>query len=149
MDADQIAALRAQAKSTGGDWISLTEVGDWFAGTVADPSHQTVKTEYGETEELLVEGVTINDQEQGEGVMTLRLSRHKLRVDLGTLAENTPGPGWSVFVTYTGLKTSKNGRDYHNYNIAANPPDDAQVVTKKAMAKLAEVGATADADIPF
>ena len=80
MDADQIAALRAQAKSTGGDWISLTEVGDWFAGTVADPSHQTITTEYGETEELLVEGVTINDQEQGEGVMTLRLSRHKLRV---------------------------------------------------------------------
>jgi hypothetical protein len=52
-------------------------------------------------------------------------------------------------VTYSGLKTSKNGRDYHNYNIAANPPDDAQVVTDKATANLAEVGATADADIPF
>jgi len=149
MDADQIAALRAQAKSTGGDWIGLTEVGDWFAGTVADPSHHTITTEYGETEELLVKGVTINDQEQGEGVMTLRLSRHKLRVDLGTEAENPPAPGWSVFVTYTGLKTSKNGRDYHNYDIAKNPPNDAEVVTKKAMAKLAEVAATADEDIPF
>lgn len=144
MDADTIATLRAQAKSSGGDWIGLSEVGDWFAGTVADPAHQTITTEYGDTEELLVENVTVNDAPQG-GTLTFRLSRKVLRDELGSDADEAPGPGWSVYVVYRGAKRSQNGREYHNYDIAKKAPD-LEAVAKTAKTKAA---AKTDDEIPF
>jgi hypothetical protein len=151
MDADAIATLRAQAKATGGgDWIGLSDVGDWFAGTVADPSHHTVETPYGETEELLVENVTINDVPQGDQVMTFRLSNYVLKVELGTESDETPQAGWSVYVVYRGTKTSnKSGREYKAFDIAKKSPDleAAQATAKK---KASPKAAKADGDdIPF
>lgn len=148
MDADAIALLRAQAKSTGGDWIGLQEVGDWFAGTVADPSHQTVTTDFGDTEELLVENVTINDVPQGDGTLTFRLSRSVLRAELGSDADDAPGPGWSVYVVYRGPRRGQSGREYHNYDIAKKGPElEAVAATAKAKSK---PKAKADGDdIPF
>lgn len=144
MDADAIAALRAQAKGSGGDWIGLSEVGDWFAGTVTDPAHQTITTDYGDTEELLLEGVTINDAPQG-GTLTFRLSRKVLRDELGSDAEEPPGPGWSVYVVYRGAKRSQNGREYHNYDIAKKGPElEAVAATAKSKAKKA-----GDDEIPY
>ena len=146
MDADAIAALRAQAKATrSGDWIGLQEVGDWFAGTVADPSHHTVETPYGETEELLVQNVTINDVPQGDEVMTFRLSNFVPKVELGAQSEETPGPGYSVYVVYRGIKTSnKSGREYKDFDIVKKAPDlDAVAAVAKSKAK-----ADGD-DIPF
>jgi hypothetical protein len=144
MDADAIAALRAQARTTGGSWIGLQEVGDWFAGTVTDPSHQVTVTEYGETEELMVSSVTLNDQPQ-EGTFTFRLSRSVLRAELGTEADDdVVGPGWSVYVVYRGQRRGKSGRDYHAYDIAKKAPDlDAVAAVAKSKAK-----ADGD-DIPF
>lgn len=145
MDADAIALLRAQAKSSGGDWIGLQEVGDWFAGTVADPAHQTVTTDFGETEELLVENVTINDVPQGEGTLTFRLSRKVLKDELASDADDAPGPGTKVYVVYRGARRSQNGREYHNYDVAKQSPDldgVKKVAKKKAAAKT-------DDDIPF
>lgn len=148
MDADAIALLRAQAKSTGGDWIGLQEVGDWFAGTVADPSHQTVTTDFGDTEELLVENVTINDVPQGDGTLTFRLSRSVLRAELGSDADDAPGPGWSVYVVYRGPRRGQSGREYHNYDIAKKGRElEAVAATAKAKSK---PKAKADGDdIPF
>jgi len=149
MDADTIAALRAQAKSTGGDWIGLQEVGDWFAGTVADPAHQMIETEYGDTEELLVENVTINDVPQGDGVLTFRLSRSVLRAELGSNADDAPGPGTKVYVVYRGPRRGQSGREYHNYDIAKAGADlaAAQATAKK---KASPKAAKADGDdIPF
>ena len=148
MDADAIALLRAQAKSSGGDWIGLQEVGDWFAGTVADPSHQTVTTDFGDTEELLVEGVTINDVPQGDGTLTFRLSRKVLKDELGSDADDAPGPGWSVYVVYRGARRSANGREYHNYDVAKKGPElEAVAAVAKSKAK---PKAKADGDdIPF
>ena len=147
MDADAIALLRAQATNDGGDWIGLPNVGDWFAGRVADPAHQTVTTDFGETEELLVEDVTINDQEQA-GTMTFRLSRSVLQRELGSDADEAPGPGWSVLVTYKGLKRGQSGREYHSYSVQKAAPDlaaAASVAKSKAKPK-----AKADGDdIPF
>jgi hypothetical protein len=148
MNADAIAALRAQAKATGGgDWIGLQEVGDWFAGTVADPSHHTVETPYGETEELLVENVTVNDVRQGDEVMTFRLSNYVLKAELGTDSDETPEAGWSVYVVYRGTKTSnKTGREYKAFDIAKKAPD------LEAVAAVAKTKAKAKADpddIPF
>lgn len=146
MDADAIALLRAQAKGTGGDWIGLQEVGDWFAGTVADPAHQTVTTDYGDTEELLVENVTINDVPQGDGTLTFRLSRSVLRAELGSDADEAPGPGWSVYVVYRGPRRGQSGREYHNYDIAKKGPElEAVAKTAKAKSKKAADGD----DIPF
>ena len=147
MDADAIAALRAQAKGSGGDWIGLSEVGDWFAGTVADPSHQTVTTDFGDTEELLVENVTINDVPQGDGTLTFRLSRSVLRAELGSDAEQAPGPGWSVYVVYRGPRRGQSGREYHNYDIAKKGPElEAVAATAKAKSKAKKAG---DDEIPF
>jgi hypothetical protein len=149
MDADAIALLRAQAKSSGGDWIGLQEVGDWFAGTVADPSHQTVTTDFGDTEELLVENVTINDVPQGDGTLTFRLSRKVLKDELGSDADEAPDAGWSVYVVYRGARRSANGREYHNYDVAKKAPDleAAQATAKK---KSSPKAAKADGDdIPF
>jgi len=147
MDADAIAALRAQARSTGGDWIGLQEVGDWFAGTVADPSHQTVTTDFGDTEELLVENVTINDVPQGDGTLTFRLSRSVLRAELGSDADQAPGPGWSVYVVYRGPRRGQSGREYHNYDIAKKGPElEAVAATAKAKSKAKKAG---DDEIPF
>ena len=151
MDADAIATLKAQAKATGGgDWIGLSEVGDWFAGTVADPSHHTVETPYGETEELLVENVTLNDVPQGDEVMTFRLSNYVLKVELGAESDETPEPGWSVYVVYRGTKTSpKSGREYKAFDIAKKAPD-LEDVAKAAKAK-SKPKAKADGgdEIPF
>ena len=148
MDADAIAALRAQAKSSGGDWIGLSEVGDWFAGTVADPSHQTITTDYGDTEELLVENVTINDVHQGDGPLTFRLSRKVLKDELGSDADDAPGSGWSVYVVYRGARRSANGREYHNYDVAKKGPElEAVAATAKAKAKPKK--SDQDSDIPF
>jgi hypothetical protein len=149
MDADAIAALRAEAKATGGgDWIGLQDVGDWFAGTVADPSHHTVETPYGPTEELLVEDVTINDVPQGDQVMTFRLSNYVVKVELGTEAEETPEPGWSVYVVHRGMKTSaKSGREYKDFTIVKKGPSiEGAVKVAKAKAAKASGG---DEDIPF
>jgi len=148
MDADAIAALRAQAKSSGGDWIGLSEVGDWFAGTVADPSHQTITTDFGDTEELLVEDVTINDVHQGDGPLTFRLSRKVLKEELGSDSDEAPGSGWSVYVVYRGSRRSANGREYHNYDVAKNGPElEAVAATAKAKAKPKK--SDQDSDIPF
>jgi len=147
MDADAIAALRAQAKGSGGDWIGLSEVGDWFAGTVADPAHQTITTDYGDTEELLVENVTINDVPQGDGTLTFRLSRSVLKAELGSDADEAPGPGWSVYVVYRGARRSANGREYHNYDVAKQAPE-LEAVAKVAKTK-AKKAAAGDEDIPF
>jgi len=147
MDADAIAALRAQAKGSGGDWIGLSEVGDWFAGTVADPAHQTITTDYGDTEELLVENVTINDVPQGDGTLTFRLSRKVLKDELGSDADEAPGPGWSVYVVYRGARRSANGREYHNYDVAKQAPE-LEAVAKVAKTK-AKKAAAGDEDIPF
>lgn len=146
MDADAIAALRAQAKDAAGDWIGLPNVGDWFAGQVADPSHQTVTTDFGDTEELLVEDVTINDQEQA-GVMTFRLSRSVLQRELGSDAEEAPGPGWQVLVTYKGLKRGQSGREYHSYSVQKAAPE-LEAVAKVAKKKSGAAKAGSD-DIPF
>jgi hypothetical protein len=147
MDADTIATLRAQARSVGGgDWIGLQEVGDWFAGTVADPAHHVVETPYGEAEELLVESVTLNDQPQGDGVLTFRLSNYVLKQELGSDADDAPCPGTGVYVVYRGVRTSgKSGRQYKAFDIAKQPPglDEAKKVAKKKAAK------ADDADIPF
>ena len=150
MDADTIALLKQQAKSTGGDWIGLSEVGDWFAGTVADPAHQTITTEYGETEELLVENVTINDVPQGDGVLTFRLSRSVLRAELGSDADKAPGPGTKVYVVYRGPRRGQSGREYHNYDIA-KADADLEAVQATAKKKTDKGGAKAggDEDIPF
>lgn len=147
MDADTIATLKAQAKSSGGDWIGLQEVGDWFAGTVSDPSHQTIETEYGETEELRVESVTLNDVPQGDGVLTFRLSRSVLRAELGSDADGAPGPGSKVYVVYRGPRRGQSGREYHNYDIA-KAGADLEGVTKVAKSK-AKKAAAGDEDIPF
>ena len=147
MDADAIAALRAQAKGSGGDWIGLSEVGDWFAGTVADPAHQTVTTDFGDTEELLVENVTINDVPQGDGTLTFRLSRSVLKAELGSDADEPPGPGWSVYVVYRGPRRGQSGREYHNYDIAKKGPE-LEAVAKVAKAK-AKKAAEGDDEIPF
>jgi len=147
MDADAIAALRARAKGSGGDWIGLSEVGDWFAGTVADPAHQTITTDYGDTEELLVENVTINDVPQGDGTLTFRLSRKVLKDELGSDADEAPGPGWSVYVVYRGARRSANGREYHNYDVAKQAPE-LEAVAKVAKTK-AKKAAAGDEDIPF
>ena len=151
MDADTIAALKAQAKSTGGDWIGLSEVGDWFAGTVADPAHQTVTTDFGDTEELLVENVTINDVPQGDGVLTFRLSRSVLRAELGSDADDAPGPGTKVYVVYRGPRRGQSGREYHNYDIAKAGADlaAAQATAKKKSAPKGGAKAGGDEDIPF
>lgn len=149
MDADAIATLRAQAKSSGGSWIGLQEVGDWFAGTVADPSHQTIETEYGETEELIVESVTLNDVPQGEGALTFRLSRSVLRAELGSDSDDAPGAGTKVYVVYRGPRRGQSGREYHNYDIAKADADLEAVqatAKKKSTAKAAKAD---DADIPF
>jgi hypothetical protein len=148
MDADAIAALRAQATNDSGDWIGLPNVGDWFAGRVADPSHQTVTTDFGETEELLVEDVTINDQEQA-GTMTFRLSRSVLQRELGSDAEEVPGPGWAVLVTYKGLKRGQSGREYHSYSVRKAAPDlEAVAATAKAKSK-PKAKADGGDEIPF
>jgi hypothetical protein len=149
MDADTIALLKQQARSTGGDWIGLQEIGDWFAGTVADPAHQTVTTDFGDTEELLVENVTINDVPQGDGTLTFRLSRSVLRAELGSDADNPPGPGTKVYVVYRGPRRGQSGREYHNYDIAKADADLEAVqatAKKKSTAKAAKAD---DADIPF
>jgi hypothetical protein len=147
MDADAIATLRAQAKSSGGSWIGLQEVGDWFAGTVADPSHQTIETEYGETEELIVESVTLNDVPQGEGALTFRLSRSVLRAELGSDSDDAPGAGTKVYVVYRGPRRGQSGREYHNYDIAKQAPGvEGAVKVAKAQAAKASGG---DEDIPF
>ena len=150
MDADQIAVLRAQAQQNGGDWIGLREPGEWFAGTVADPAHQTVETPFGESEELLVVDPTINDV-QNEGTMTFRLSRSVLQRELGSEAEkDVPGPGWSVYVVYKGTRMSKAGREFHAYEIAKSAPTPegvAAVAKAKSKGGAAKVGG--DADIPF
>lgn len=149
MDADTIATLRAQAKSSGGDWIGLQEVGDWFAATVADPSHQTVTTDFGDTEELVVENVTINDVPQGDGTMTFRLSRSVLRAELGSDADkDVPGPGWSVYVVYRGQRRGASGREYHNYDVAKQAPDLGDVA-KATKVKPKKAAASGDPDIPF
>jgi hypothetical protein len=148
MDADAIALLRAQARQTSGDWIGLQEPGDWFAGTVGDPAHQTVETPFGESEELLVVNPTINGNEN-EGTMTFRLSRSVLQRELGTGAEkDVPEPGWSVFVSYKGTRTSKAGREFHAYEVAKSAPslESAQTVAK---AKAPKKKADGDEDIPF
>lgn len=149
MNADQIAQLRASARSMGGgDWIGLAEPGDWFAGTVADPSHHVVETPYGETEELLVENVTVNDQQMGDGVMTFRLSNYVLKVELGSEADETPEAGWSVYVVYRGTKVSpKSGREYKAFDIAKRAPD-LEAVAKVAKKKSGAPKAGSD-DIPF
>lgn len=147
MDADAIAALRAQAKGSGGDWIGLSEVGDWFAGTVADPAHQTVTTDFGDTEELLVENVTINDVPQGDGTLTFRLSRSVLKAELGSDADDAPSPGWSVYVIYRGPRRGQSGREYHNYDIAKAAPE-LEAVAKVAKGK-AKKAAEGDDEIPF
>lgn len=146
MDADTIAALRAQAKGSGGDWIGLTEVGDWFAGTVADPAHQTVTTDFGDTEELLVENVTINDVPQGDGTLTFRLSRSVLKAELGSDADDPPSTGWSVYVIYRGPRRGQSGREYHNYDIAKKGPE-LQAVAKVAKGKSKK--AEGEDEIPF
>jgi len=146
MDADTIAALRAQAKGSGGDWIGLTEVGDWFAGTVADPAHQTVTTDFGDTEELLVENVTINDVPQGDGTLTFRLSRSVLKAELGSAADDPPSTGWSVYVIYRGPRRGQSGREYHNYDIAKKGPE-LQAVAKVAKGKSKK--AEGEDEIPF
>jgi hypothetical protein len=147
MDADAIATLRAQAKSSGGDWISLQEVGDWFAGTVADPAHQTITTDFGDTEELLVENVTINDVPQGDGTLTFRLSRSVLKAELASDADEAPGAGWSVYVVYRGPRRGQSGREYHNYDIAKKAPD-LEAVAKVAKTK-SKKAAEGDDEIPF
>ena len=149
MDADTIATLRAQAKSVGGgDWIGLQEVGDWFAGTVADPAHHVVETPYGEAEELLVENVTLNDQPQGDAVLTFRLSNYVLKQELGSESDDAPGPGSGVYVVYRGVRTSaKSGRQYKAFDIAKRAPD-LEGVTKVAKSK-AKKAAAGDEDIPF
>ena len=148
MDADQIAVLRAQAQQNGGDWIGLREPGDWFAGTVADPAHQTVETPFGESEELLVVDPTINDV-PNDGTMTFRLSRSVLQRELGTEAEkDVPGPGWSVYVVYKGTRTSKAGREFHAYEIAKSAPTP-EGVAAVAKAKTAKKKPAGDEDIPF
>jgi hypothetical protein len=148
MDADAIAALRAQAQQNGGDWIGLREPGDWFAGRIDNPAHQTVTTEYGETEELLVVNPTINGAAH-EGTLTLRLSRSVLQKELGSEADkDVPGPGWSVFVTYKGTRRGQSGREYHAYDIAKKAPDlEAVGAVAKGKTK-AKAKADPD-DIPF
>ena len=149
MDADAIAALRAQAKGSGGDWIGLSEVGDWFAGTVADPSHHTITTDYGDTEELLLENVTINDVPQGDGTLTFRLSRKVPKDELGSDADDAPSPGWSVYVVYRGARRSANGREYHNYDVAKKGPElEAVAATAKAKSK-PKAKADGGDEIPF
>lgn len=149
MNADQIAALRAAARSTGGNFIRLDDPGDWFAGTVV--GHQTVTTDFGDTQELILSNVTQNDVPQ-DGTLTFRLSRSVLRAELASDADkDTPGPGWSVYVVYRGQRSSKAGRQYHAYEIAKQPPaSDADIAA--AVAAAASLGATPVSDdepIPF
>ena len=147
MNADAIAALRAQARRSGGDWIGLNEVGDWFAGVVSDPAHQTVTTDFGDTEELLVENVSINDVQQGEGTLTFRLSRSVLKAELGSDANEAPGSGWSVYVVYRGQRRGQSGREYHAYDVAKRGPE-LTAVAKVGKGK-AERAVEGDDEIPF
>jgi hypothetical protein len=125
MDQALIAQLRGEARaSSGGGYIRLDEPGDWFAGYV--DGHQTVSTEYGPTEELILHDVTLNDEEI-DGQLTFRLSRSVLSRELGSDAEKAPSEGWLVFVTYRGQRQGKSGRAYHAYDInkKKGAPEDA------------------------
>jgi hypothetical protein len=151
MDADTIATLRAQARSTGGSFIKLDEPGEWFAGTVA--GFQTVTTDYGDAEELILTDVTING-DPADGERTFRLSRWVLRAELGKDAEkDAPDTGWSVYVVYRGQRTSKGGKAYHAYDIAKKAPasEDAVTAAKAALQQFdaQPVAGAGDADIPF
>ena len=91
--------------------------------------------------------MTINDVPQGDGTLTFRLSRKVLKDELGSDADEAPGPGWSVYVVYRGARRSANGREYHNYDVAKQAPE-LEAVAKVAKTK-AKKAAAGDEDIPF
>lgn len=144
MNADQIAVLRAKARRASGDFIALNQPGDWFAGHVV--GHQTVYTQFGEVEELIVRNATVNG-EQRPGDTTFRLSRSVLQRELGSDAEEPPKSGDAVFVEYLGTRTGKSGRSYHAYGVSKEPGD------LPAPSGVAATGAQGvapdDSDIPF
>ena len=134
MNADDIAALRAQARASGGgNFIRLDAVGEWCAGTLVET--QTIETAYGPTEELVLGDVTMHDGPL-EGVTTFRLSRSVPRSELGSDSTDPPAPGWSIYVLYQGVRTGKSGREYHAYQIAKRPPTDAKAAVAKKIALL-------------
>lgn len=145
MDQALIAQLRSESRSSGGGgYIRLDEPGEWFAGFVA--GFQTVTTDYGPTEELILRSVTCNDEELA-GDVTFRLSRSVLSRELGSDSEEPPSEGWMVFVTYRGQRQGKSGRSYHAYDINKKP--GIADTPKKLKAVKPDVGAVDDSDIPF
>lgn len=149
MNMDDIAMMRTEIKKTG-DWISLNDPGDWFAGIVIGRQTVPVSFEPFTAEELIIGDVTINDSPCTDP-MTFRLSRSVLKKELGSDADApVVEEGWSIYVQYDGIPA---GKRWHKYSVVKKAPVDKKAAAKTVEALKAafnaEIETADDTDIPF
>lgn len=115
---DILAGLRAEASSKGGggDWVRLSEKGEWLSGLVIDRGVE--EAPFGEVETLILKGVRTHAEDYDpDREIEFRLSGKILREELGEGADDGGAkPGILVFVECKGERVSKAGRGYLDFN---------------------------------